>query len=234
MKSVSHIILATLLGTGVAVANESVNFNKHDANKDGRLSQSEWSDIGQVDVSFDQLDRNGDGMVDKQEVRDSQVKLEKSATTQRTSGQSAQQSGQQASRKGKQAFREADADRDNRVSQREVQDAGYDYVAIYYEPMDADGDGYLDENEWDINETGAGIYDDGAETISYTAETFSTYDLDDDGFLDQTEVSDDDYLESNFSSLDANNDGFVSEDEADTGLFDDNDDNIIDDDDDDY
>ncbi|HEX7047081.1 MAG TPA: hypothetical protein VF275_05885 [Gammaproteobacteria bacterium] len=229
MKSVSHIILATLLGTGTAMAAERINFDQHDANGDGYLSKSEWTNVGKINVGFEQLDRNSDQMLDKQEIRDSQLKLQQSGNMQRASSQG--QSNTQSSQDGKQAFQQADKNSDGRISQDEAGNAGYDYVVIYYDPMDADGNGYLDENEWDLNETGAGIYDDGVSNISYANDSFDTYDANDDGFLDENEVAEDDYLEANFDTWDIDDDGFVTEDEADTGWFDDNDDGVFDDDD---
>lgn len=228
MKTVPHIIFASLLASGTAVAGQNIDFDQHDANHDGRLSESEWAKVGKVDVSFDQVDSNGDQLLEKQEIRNSRLELKASANTQRTSGSS---SDKQSSAQGKQAFQQTDKDRDNRVSQQEAQDAGYDYVVIFYEPMDEDGNGYLDENEWDLNETGAGIYDNGVSDIDYSNDSFDTYDLNGDGFLDTTEAAEDDYLDANFDTWDADNDGYVTEDEADTGWFDDNDDGIMDDDD---
>ena len=229
MKSVSHIILATLLaGGGTALANEQIDFQKHDANRDGKLSQQEWSDVGRIDVSFSQLDRNSDQQLSKQEVRNSRLQL--------ASGQQSQQKSQQ----GKQAFQQADENRDRKLSRDEARNAGYDYVVMYYDPIDADGNGYLDENEWDLNETGAGIYDDGVSNtgtansdnnrnnqdgwvdvgaandgfMEWNEDSFNTFDANDDGYLDDNEVADYDYVDSNFDTWDVNDDGLLEEDEV--------------------
>lgn len=55
-----------------------------------------------------------------------------------------------ATGEGMQVFEEADTDGDGRISESEARLAGHDYVAIYFEQMDADSDGYLHQEEWDL------------------------------------------------------------------------------------
>lgn len=251
MKSVSHIILAALLGTGTAVANEGINFDKHDENNDGYLAHDEWSDVS---VSFNDIDADGDKLVTREEIRQSQLQLEgdrgdrqRQAGMQQTGAQQDRQAQQQRTgqqnRQGRQAFQQADRNRDNRVAEDEARQAGYDYVVYYFDTIDADGDGYLDENEWDLNEYGAGRYDTGAnnnfnndtagfenrddtmdigmengafedDEFGYENTNFDYYDTNDDGFLDENEVGEDDYLKSNFDTWDENDDGLIDVGEA--------------------
>lgn len=243
MKSVSHIILAALVGSGAAIANEQkIDFSQHDRNGDGYLTQNEWTDVGQIDVGFNELDRNGDQLVDKQELRESRVALKgdsqsamhsqrtSSQASDRQSGMQAQQTGtqQQGQRGGQNSFDQADGNRDGRVTQDEANEAGFDYVVMYYDPIDADGNGYLDENEWDLNETGAGMYDDSVNQAGFDNNrdnnfneignnednNFGYYDANDDGYLDENEASENDYVESNFNDWDNNEDGLVDIGEA--------------------
>lgn len=52
---------------------------------------------------------------------------------------------------GQQAFREADQDGDKHLTPEEAEAAGHDYVVMYFEPLDVNRDGYLDEDEWAMN-----------------------------------------------------------------------------------
>lgn len=213
MKTLSHIILATLFGAGTAVANERVNFDQRDTDGDGKLSQNEWAKIGDINVSFEQIDQNNDQQLDKQEIRDSKLSLEQSGSAQRVSSQS----DTQANEESEKTFNQADSDRDQRVSENEAQDAGLDYVVVHYDTIDLDADGYLDDDEW--------------ANVNYGDEVFALYDLNGDGLLTASEVAEDSYLESSFNEWDTDDDGYVTEDEADIGWFDDNDDGILDQDD---
>lgn len=245
MKSLSPLILATLLGSGAAMANEkAIDFSRHDRNGDGYLTHSEWTDVGKIDAGFNELDRNGDQLVDKQEIRQSRIALKSSRQGSMSQAPMAQGSAGGASQQANSmqgnnnGFERADRNGDGRVSQSEAGNAGYDYVAIYYDPIDADGDGYLDENEWDLNEVGGGMYDDGVDDFNEAAGAFDYYDANDDGFLDEDEAAEDDYVESNFDSWDNNDDGLIDIGEAeddfmewDSGAFDTydvNDDGLLD------
>lgn len=68
MKSVSHIILATLLSSGTAIAQETIEFDRHDTNNDGFLTEQEWNDIDAVESDFDTLDVDEDGLLSEAEV----------------------------------------------------------------------------------------------------------------------------------------------------------------------
>lgn len=297
MKPVSHIILGTLLASGAALAS-SIDFDKHDKDGDGFLSQDEWREIDQAVVDFERADANRDGRLDRDETRNAteqsmeisatqqtgsddemqatvysqsgqQIEAERSGgetsseervdvelasdehieadgedstntgvestagqqgdiqrTTadeavderepvrtesvaqseterkssqaaneqdmaadsseddtlvQQTSVQTENQSGEEfremdqerevgdpladnpprsevapvragfdASGEGMQVFEETDTDGDARISESEARLAGHDYVAIYFDQMDVDGDGYLHHEEWDL------------------------------------------------------------------------------------
>lgn len=430
MKWVSHIILATLLSTGTAVAQETIDFDRHDTNSDGFLTDQEWSDIDAVVIAFDDVDADGDGKVSKAEVtaaadveakstsqagadlstqevtaddhsmaqsgqidrnakeedptmrdaasedsstssasstasedrsmttdasasdseqsgfvtadersqqqasgasdeqsatpelqgglatqpsdvaaedqedasveqpdvemqnvdtaaaRDadtmsastssdkqkSQSKQDsgssqqqaaqtgssqsKGGTSQGSQSQSAssqqqgsmQQAGKQggSSQQGKQAFRDADKDGDQRLSQSEVKEAGFDYVVMYFEPLDVNRDSYLDEYEWDqsnANRAAPGIRDqedaslylngdgpqdtrferseyEGDEGAVRFEEDFDTYDINDDGYLDESEAVETDWVDVNlFEYSDANDDGLIDIGEANDGFM---------------
>lgn len=417
MKSVSHIILATLLSTGTAIAQETIDFDRHDTNSDGFLTDQEWNEIDAVAVAFDDVDADGDGKLSQAEVTaasavdaesspepgadfestavtaedhsmaqggeidrasseedptmqgaavagsdtsdasadnatassdaagsedeqagfattadtsdekqpeveatagaetasesdaestaggpqgglaavpsdtvaddqvdasaeqpdvemqnadtaavsdtetmaasadsddgESQSGQDSSSSQQQTTGQqgSMQPASQQGSstQQGKQAFSEADKDGDKRLSQSEVEDAGYDYVVMYFEPLDTNRDSYLDESEWDQGNAGqqaapgmrdqqdASLYmngdgprdtrferseyegDDGAVRFE---EDFDTYDVNDDGYLDESEAVETDWVDVNlFEYSDANDDGLIDIGEANDGFM---------------
>lgn len=422
MKSVSHIILATLLSTGTAIAQETIDFDHHDTNNDGFLTDQEWSDVNAGVVAFDDVDADGDGKLSKaevtaasavdaesspepgadlettevtaedhsmaqsgqidrnadeedptlsgaasnvgdqapivamddteaerdardtadeqsataissqdnkadsatdderraasdpqmQEAGDEQAgfvtaeESERATDTEPQGGLAAQtgdvvtednqdasvaqpdvemqnidtattrdsesmaanvdgdeQSQQQAAaqgsdqrqggmqqagsdQQGKQAFRDADRDGDNRLSESEVKDAGYDYVVMYFEPLDINRDSYLDESEWDQgagqqaapgmrDQQEASLYlngdgpqdtrferseyegDDGAVRFE---EDFETYDINDDGYLDESEAVETDWVDVNlFEYSDVNDDGLIDIGEANDGFM---------------
>ena len=68
MHSVSHIILATLLSTGTAVAQETIDFDRHDTDNDGFLTEQEWNDINAAEADFETVDVDGDGRLSEAEV----------------------------------------------------------------------------------------------------------------------------------------------------------------------
>ena len=68
MNSVSHIILATLLSTGTAVAQETIDFDRHDTDNDGFLTEQEWNDINAAEADFETVDVDGDGRLSEAEV----------------------------------------------------------------------------------------------------------------------------------------------------------------------
>ena len=373
MKSVSHIILATLLSTGTALAQETIDFDRHDADSDGFLTDQEWADIEAVDVDFATLDVDGDGKLSKAEVTaasevdaesspesgadlastevtaeghsmaqqgqvdrgsseedptiqdatsgddsesetsmttaesksdsaasshdastadasgagesesavstqpdvevqgvdataedhagimaaseesggeqsSSESDMQDNGMSQSQSGASSQPSSpsglQQASsqdgssQEGKQAFRDADADGDKRLSRSEVEDAGFDYVVMYFEPLDINRDSYLDESEWDQGSAGqqdASLYlnGDGPQDTRFERsdyegddgvvrfeEDFDTYDINDDGYLDESEAVESDWVDVNlFEYSDANDDGLIDIGEANDGFM---------------
>ncbi|HEX6929147.1 MAG TPA: hypothetical protein VF267_07855 [Gammaproteobacteria bacterium] len=186
MKYVSHIILSTLLVSGTALAAETINFDKSDANNDGKLSSSEWNDVGSIDIGFEQIDQDGDRMVDRQEVQAAGLQLQDSRSMQGVS---------HGNKQGNKGFQQADSNRDNRVSEQEARDAGYDYVVFYYEPMDVDSDGYLDENEWNLSSLEAG----------YIESNFAELDTNNDGAVSEDEAD--------IGWLDDNDEGLFDDDD---------------------
>ena len=96
MKSVSHIILATLLSTGTALAQETVDFDRYDTDSDGYLTDAEWSAVDYVVVDFHTIDTNRDGRLDKNEVQ-SGTQQSQSMDSQQASSSGSSQSGMQSS-----------------------------------------------------------------------------------------------------------------------------------------
>lgn len=168
MKNIPHLVLASLFAMGTAFAGEKLDFSKHDKNNDGYLSENEWTE-----ASFDKLDKNGDGRLEARELTGTtlQVKTDQQVTAGRATQRDEQprsamwETGQQQrgerqqsqsqrdkSEQGRQAFTEADTDRDNQLTEDEARVAGYEYVVVYFDPLDANKDGVLDEEEWDLNQ----------------------------------------------------------------------------------
>lgn len=135
MKTVSHIIAATLLTTGVAAANDQIRFEEQDTNRDGYISQSEWRDA-RVNVDFEQVDTNDDGMLTEQELQQfGQVQLDE------TSGKSAMTE--------RVDFDRIDANRDDFASKDEWQDA---QLNVDFDEIDSDQDGYVSRDELERSE----------------------------------------------------------------------------------
>ena len=71
MKTVSSVVAATLLAAGMAFAEDeqSVDFDRYDADGDGYLSEEEWREIDFVTVDFATVDMDRDGQLNRNEVR---------------------------------------------------------------------------------------------------------------------------------------------------------------------
>lgn len=396
MKSVSHIILATLLSTGTALAQDTIDFDSHDSNNDGFLTNQEWNEIDAVVVAFADVDVDGDGKLSKAEVtaasevdaesspqpgadlaaeevtaeehsmaqrgqidrnadeedptvqstaagagesdasmttadavsgdaaadqddstisgtsgmqtqgaldvepadvtadEDSSVdasgeqtdvgvrkvdadseddavitaasdesgneastssagmsdssSMQASSNPQSSAQDGMQQAGSQSSSTdaGHQAFNDADADGDKRLSQREVEDAGFDYVVMYFEPLDTNRDSYLDESEWDQGNAGqqaapglrdqqdASLYLDGNDTSNGENSGSQTTHFERSAYEGDDGAT---RFEDDFDTYDINDDGYLDESEAvdtdwvDVNLFENsdvNDDGLID------
>lgn len=229
MKTVSHIIAATLLTTGVAAANEEIRFNDKDANGDGYISQTEWRDM-QANVDFLQVDTNGDGLLTEQELQASDK-----ITLQSTSGQESQFGASDITTSDTQAFgtetstelgefESQDSDRDGALSESEWQNVGVD---VEFSEVDQDQDGQVTAQEIQqsdrvelqsagmqsgqagMSQTGQHGMMGGAGSSSEQVD-FNTIDTDRDGFVTESEWQNSN-VDVQFSEIDQDRDGFVSE-----------------------
>ena len=65
--STRPLTIAALLAAGSAAGAQAVDFNSHDSNGDGYLTESEWADAN-IDIRFDTIDTNRDGYLAEAEV----------------------------------------------------------------------------------------------------------------------------------------------------------------------
>lgn len=176
MKSVSHIVLATLVASGAALAQE-VDFAAHDTDGDGYLSDAEWSAVAHVSSDFATLDADGDGRLSETEVNAGTgestqgVSAETGATTEADptasdptasdptatdiSAGSEQSAGEQATMQG--TAGEETAEGGMTTAEDSGQGASFDRSSYEgddgtrlradFEARDANGDGMLDEAE---------------------------------------------------------------------------------------
>ena len=256
MKSVSHIILATLLSAGVAVAQEEVNFDSNDTNGDGYLSTTEWAEIDGITAEFDSLDVNRDGMLDRNEVsaglqNQAQGAMQQNAAAQGTQAQSVdmQQTGSEQSSgalesnpQGTQSqsvemqqtsSQSSDAMQSNPQGTQsqsiDMQDSG-DMEATTI-PVGEEGE--ADSGEWvddEYTRFERSSYE-GEEGASRFREDFDRRDANADGYLDEMEATDKDWIDINlFEKSDANDDGLIDIGEAEDGFMEWGDDEATDED----
>ena len=91
---------------------------KLDKNKDGKVSKKEYVDA--MAEAFDRYDRNGDGILTREEIR----LIDKIDT--------------------EKFIREADADRDGKILKKEFEQAAENR----FSSMDKNRNGYIDRKEW--------------------------------------------------------------------------------------
>lgn len=145
MKNVSHLVFAAMLASGAALgADDEFDFDRADTNGDGQLTESEWQDVDYLVVAFDAADANSDGRVDRGEAAEAQQQRNAAGAT--GAAETPARSGQPE--QAQDAFQRADADGDRRVSRDEAEQAGYEYVVVFFDPLDVNRDGYIDEIEW--------------------------------------------------------------------------------------
>lgn len=70
MQKLTAMIFAGLFASGAATAEENFDFDQYDANADGYLTESEWSEAEQANVDFNTVDVNGDGYIEEAELND--------------------------------------------------------------------------------------------------------------------------------------------------------------------
>lgn len=237
MKTVSHIIAATLLTAGVATANEEIRFDEQDANRDGYISQDEWRDA-QVDVDFSEVDTNNDGMLTEQELQSSDkvelqsVSAEESqfGTSETTTSDTQAVGTETAGDSGLGEFESQDYDRDGALTESEWQNVDVD---VAFDEIDQDQDGRVTAQEIqqsdriELQDTGAqsgmsqsgmsqsgmsqsGQAQQGMAGSSSEQVDFSSMDSDNDGFLTESEWQNAN-VDVQFSEIDQDRDGFVSE-----------------------
>ena len=126
-----------------------------------------------------------------------------------------QQAGWQSnvSENREQSFQQADRDGDQRVSRQEAADAGHDYVAMYFEPLDVNGDNYLDEAEWTQSARGQqgnrSVSAQGKRSEQEARDAARQMDRDRDSYISEQEAAADDYVVSHFEAWDTDRDGYV-------------------------
>lgn len=211
MKTLSHIILASLVASGAAIAvegeqydqemQETLIFEQHDINGDGYLTTDEWSDAS---VNFNDIDANGDQLIDEQELQASLLEVEGSGQPGMT--------------------QESDyATVDATESGPEMHDTASATGNSAFGAYDQNGDGYLDEGEirhnpylnasfsrWDRNNDGlVGVQEADKEFLAWDERTFRNHDINHDGYLDEEEVVENTFARVNFKTWDENEDGLL-------------------------
>lgn len=232
MKSVSHIILAALLSTGAAIAQDPINFDSSDTDDDGYLSNTEWMEIDDVSMDFNTLDTNSDGRLDRAEVnagmqQQSQGAMTESASAQggaqsgaewqSTSGSSATAAQSSALGSSSQSTQPATIGMDDQQGMEETQASGETVSggedmrtspAVLSGDEDAANRGTFDPSSYEG--------DDGTRF----REDFDARDANADGMLDETEATNEDWIDINlFEHSDVNDDGLIDFGEAEDGFM---------------
>lgn len=136
-RKILYATVALAIATvGTAVAQQSANPAapqqgqriKLDANNDGAIDRSEAAKSEKFAARFDQLDKNKDGKL--------------------TADERPQWKGRGHHRGGGERMRQADTDKDGRISKAEA--AANPKVAERFAQMDANKDGYLDRNDREL------------------------------------------------------------------------------------
>lgn len=193
-----HIILATMLAGGAAMAQETVDFDMHDTDRDGYLTQEEWADIDYITVDFTTLDANSDGMLDRNEVN-SGMQQPAQADPQLSSGSQSQDDSATSTaistESGAQSASESstEADMNPPVMSGEQASSSSRFDRANYEGEDGD---------------------------ARFREDFDRRDTNADGFLDETEATNEDWIDINlFEKSDVNDDGLIDIGEAEDGFM---------------
>ncbi|HEX7046148.1 MAG TPA: hypothetical protein VF275_01070 [Gammaproteobacteria bacterium] len=138
MKIPGLLLLAGLLCAGNALAEneigDPVDFEKYDANEDGYLTETEWSEVP-VRVEFHDVDVNRDGQVEEAELLQGYPWHVNEFVDEEPYND--------ADPEG--SFESFDANDDGLLDENEFTDAGW--TDDDFDIRDADDDGFLDENE---------------------------------------------------------------------------------------
>lgn len=229
MQKLTPIIIAGLFSTtSFAVMAEELDFDRHDANGDGYLSQAEFQNVQGVDAQFETADQDGDGMVSKDEVKAVAGQSDSSAQSDwQTSSdwetssdmQSQDASTQSISTQGSENkdvnFDQHDMDGDGYLSETEFQDV--QATDAQFETVDQDGDGRVSREEVksaDSQSSGGmatssqvgmqGSSGNSSQGAALTGQkSFTEYDTDGNGEISATEAQSDEELAAHFAVLDA-------------------------------
>lgn len=146
MRKITPIVLAGLFSASslTVLANEKIDFDKHDKDSNGHLSQSEWRDVQGVNVSFNEADADGDGQVTKMEAKSAAKQEKSSMGYQQTAGSQSSQSSD-SPMLGQKSFDELDEDGDGKLSRDEASTDSE--LASHFAVLDRNGDDQLDQDE---------------------------------------------------------------------------------------
>jgi len=117
MKKLLAVVFLTLFSAALGFAS-AADFNKVDADNDGRISKKEYLDAGAK--AFDKLDKNKDGVLSGNELKKSN-KLDAAKFIQ-----------------------EEDSNKDGKISREEFTKA----AEKRFKYLDKDGDAYITQKEW--------------------------------------------------------------------------------------
>lgn len=204
MQRTTPLMLAGLMAAGAAFAAETIDFNSYDANGDGYLTESEWSDANQANIEFDTIDTNRDGYLDEAEVTAGM-----SADTQSVTGGQATE---------------------DDYSPTEYDPTAQGQIATEQQTGEPTGgttggtsSGTGEATGSTVSSTAAQSIDDASgTTISTTGgegqeRDVSLYDTDSDGRVSRGEAEVDGELVTNFVVWDSNQDGYLNQEELETG-----------------
>jgi len=179
---------------------------KMDTDGDGKISKREFLD-GTANKLFSRLDADSDGFVTKEEAEAMKPK-HRGPRGQGPGGPPG--GGPQGRRPKVDLFEQHDTDGDGKLSKEEFS-AGF---IKHFERIDANGDGYITEDELPKRPKG-GERGRGGRKGGFSKkalERFNRFDRDGDGLLSQDEAPR--MLRDRFTEIDANDDGFLSQDEV--------------------
>ncbi len=129
---------------------DRLEFSRLDTNHDGKVTQDETDAAGLTERFFASRDTNSDGVIDEEEYVPSRATEEDDGDGGDEGGDGGGEGG--GGRGERPAFSERDTDGDGKITKEEAEAAGR--MAEFFDRIDANSDGVIDEEEYNSPPTG--------------------------------------------------------------------------------